>query len=363
MSLSPVQWEFVYLLCWLAASGVGCWLSGLIWRKVVIPVVRRTRTAFVTELVETITGYVQWLVLASILYFGVNLVFSGPVPEFEPYRTHQLWRTLVGLCYVNLVFAITMLAYSLMQGALQGYSRIMARRGEDGIDRQVVRFFNRFAKVVVLFVAATIILQHFEVQITGVLATAGLASLAVAMAAQETLSNMFAGISLMFDKPFKRGDRISLPSGEWGDVLEIGLRSTKVLSTDQTVIVLPNAEIAKAQVVNHSAPNPNVRILHEVGVAYGSDMRKVKSIILDVLRENPVILEQPKPEALFIAFGDSALDVRITFWITDYHDKFRMLDAVNMEINDRFAAEGIEIPFPQRDVWMRSSTPAPEAPE
>ncbi|MFO7898330.1 MAG: hypothetical protein R6V58_04630, partial [Planctomycetota bacterium] len=157
MSLSPVQREFVYLLCWIVGSGVAAWVVGIVWRKGVVPITRRTRTRFDAELAVSVAGYAQWVALAAVLYYGVTIVFSGPEPEFAPYRTHQLWRTVVGLCYVNLVLAITMAVYSLVHGVVNWYANQFAKRTHSRLDDQVVRLFNRFAKVLVLFIAATVV--------------------------------------------------------------------------------------------------------------------------------------------------------------------------------------------------------------
>ncbi|MFH1732731.1 MAG: mechanosensitive ion channel family protein [Planctomycetota bacterium] len=342
--MTELDIELLHLIVWVAASGAAALLAAIIWRRILIPISERTRTSFDTMLLESSDGRAQWVILALGLYLGAANAFTGVAA----------WRYCVAALYVHLVFAVTCLAYSIAEGVVNWYAESFAEKTRSDVDDRAVILFHRFAKLLFFFVALTVIFQHFDIQITGILATAGIASFAFALAAQDTLANLISGVILMFDRPFKRGDRITLPSGGWGDVMEIGLRSTKVLSFEQKVIVIPNAEIAKSEIVNHSVPDQKIKVKHGVGVAYGSDMHKVKAIIQSILSAHPEILNDPPPEVFFTEFGDSSLDLTIFFWLGNYLDRWQVMDDVNMAIKDKFEAEGIEIPFPQRDVYIRA---------
>jgi len=342
--MTELEIELLHLIVWVVASGAAALLAAIIWRRILIPISERTRTSFDTMLLESSDGRVQWLILALGLYLGTSLAFTDVAA----------WRYCVAAFYVHLVFAITSLAYSIAEGVVNWYAEGFAEKTRSDVDDRAVILFHRFAKIVFFFVALTVIFQHFDIQITGILATAGIASFAFALAAQDTLANLISGVILMFDRPFKRGDRITLPSGGWGDVMEIGLRSTKVLSFEQKVIVIPNAEIAKSEIINHSVPDHKIKVKHGVGVAYGSDMHKVKAIIQTILRAHPEILNDPPADVFFTEFGDSSLDLTIFFWLGNYRDRWQVMDDINMAIKDKFEAEGIEIPFPQRDVYIRA---------
>ncbi|MCD6219153.1 mechanosensitive ion channel family protein, partial [Candidatus Calescamantes bacterium] len=261
-------------------------------------------------------------------------------------------KFISGIFYSATVLLISYLVYAVFKVFIDWYLEKIAPRTETHLDEEFLPLLNRLLKILIFFIAVIIILSHFKVNITGFLATAGIASLAVAFAAQETLANLIAGFTIMVDKPFRLGDRVQLPSGEIGDVVDIGLRSTKILSFDHNIIVIPNSEVTKAQLVNYSYPNPRFKIRSTLGVAYGSDMEKVKRILQEILNKNPSVLDDPPPQVFFTEFGDSSLNLLIVYWISDYRDKFRIIDEINMEIDRKFSEEGIVIPFPQRDIHI-----------
>ena len=261
-------------------------------------------------------------------------------------------KFICGLFYSAVVLLISYLVYVLSKVSINWYLEKIAPRTRTHLDEEFLPLMNRLLKVIILFIAVTIILDHFKVNIAGFLATAGVASLAVAFAAQETLANFISGFTIMIDKPFRVGDRIKLPSGEIGDVTDIGLRSTKILSFDHNIIVIPNKEITNAQLVNYSYPTPRFKIRAKLGVAYGSDMEKVKKVLMDILRKDKNVLEKPSPEVFFTDFGDSSLNLLIVYWISDYRNRFRISDEINMEIDKKFREKNISIPFPQHDVHI-----------
>jgi small-conductance mechanosensitive channel len=163
---------------------------------------------------------------------------------------------------------------------------------------------------------------------------------------------MIAGFTIMLDRPFRVGDRIQLASGEKGDVVEIGLRSTKILTFENTLLIIPNESIVKEMVWNLSYPNPIIRVKVDVGVAYGTDPERVKQIMVDVAKQHPEVLDDPEPKAYLINFGDSSLDFTLVGRVANYGDQWRVQEELRIAIYKAFEKEGIEIPFPQRVVHM-----------
>ena len=207
--------------------------------------------------------------------------------------------------------------------------------------------------IVVYAIAVVQILHHFNQDVSSIIVSLGVGSLAIALAAKDSLANMIAGFMIMTDRPFRIGDRVKLESGEKGDIYDIGLRSTKILTFDNTLIVVPNQQIINEKVTNLSYPDPQIRVSVEVGVAYGTDLDHVKQLLLEICEIHPDVLDDPPPAAYFLNFGDSSLDFKIVCRVGQWGQQWAVGEALRMEINRVFQKEGIEIPFPQRVVYNK----------
>jgi MscS family membrane protein len=205
------------------------------------------------------------------------------------------------------------------------------------------------------------VFRHYDLSIDALLVGLGAGSLAFALAAQETLSNMIAGFVIFMDRPFRVGDRILLESGTKGDIYDIGLRSTKLLTFENTLMVIPNAQIVKEKVTNLTYPEPAIRVMVDFGVAYGSDLEEVKRIVLEAVQDHPKLLSDPEPKIFFLDFADSALQLRLTARTLDYRDQWVTTEEVRMRIWKTLYEHNIGIPFPQRDLWIRNWPASTEA--
>ncbi len=198
-------------------------------------------------------------------------------------------------------------------------------------------------------------LGFFNVNVSALVTTLGVGSLAIALAAQEVLSNMISGFIIMIDQPFRIGDRIELEElRTWGDVQDIGLHRTRILTRDNRLVSVPNALIGTSRVINHSIPSTQYRVQTHVSVAYGVDVDQARQIMIEAIRAEDWVMKDKRIEALFLEFRDSGLWFRVRCWIKHYVETRRVIDKMNSAIYRALNEAGIEIPLPQRVVHLHS---------
>ena len=227
--------------------------------------------------------------------------------------------------------------------------------GVAGMHKDIVPLVKNISKIVIIVATVMAILSLWKINITPVIASAGIAGAAVAFAAKDTIANFFGGISVFVDKPFQIGDYIVLDKGERGEVVDIGVRSTRIKTRDDILITVPNSIIANTKIINESAPIPNFRIRVPVSVAYGSDIDLVQKTLLDIAALNDDVIPGPAPRVRFRQFGDSSLNFELLCWTKEPALRGRTVHELNCSIYKKFNELGITIPFPQRDVHISRS--------
>ncbi len=230
-------------------------------------------------------------------------------------------------------------------------------------DRKIVQtgmlsLLHNVMKVVVAALTVYFLFLAWNIDVPAWLASAGIVGLALSFAAKDTLSNLFAGVSIIMDAPYKTGDFIILDSGERGVVTDIGLRSTRILTRDDVEITVPNGLIGNGKIINEAGgPPAQHRIRVAVGVAYGSDVDQVIEVLAGVATDHPEILAHPEPRVRFRLFGESSLDFELLGWIARPVDRGRVKHELNCNVYKALNKNGIEIPFPQRDLHVRTMPP------
>jgi len=280
----------------------------------------------------------------------VSLILVVLIPKIPSALDQVLMRFLVSLLLIfwaKAWFKATHLALEVMSAHKDRYKAFQPR---------TVPLIEMGIKLFMLGVFAYLFLGIWGIDGTAWLASAGVVGIAVGFAAKDTLANLISGVSIVADAPYKIGDYIVLDSGERGIVTRLGFRSTRLLTRDDVEVSIPNAVIGNAKITNESGgPWIRHRIRVPVGVAYGSETELVVSLLEEVARENSGITDNPAPRVRMRAFGPSALDFELMGWIDHPEVRGRVRHELLLEIERKFREQGVVIPFPQRDLHIKSA--------
>jgi MscS family membrane protein len=327
----------------ILAAFVVALIANAIVRRVLLPLVARlTRSTFDDEVIGLLHGPVVKTIM--LIGLGVATTVLGLEKAAETLTTRVLW-TIGILVWAAFAFK---LSHKLLVVAQRRTDKFLA------VESRTFPLFDNAGKVLIFGVTTYLLIYAWDVDATGWVASAGIVGLALSFAAQDSLANLFAGVFIIADAPYKVGDFITLESGERGQVSHIGLRSTRLLTRDDVEVTIPNSVMGKARIVNESAgPYPKHRVRIAIGVAYGSDIDKVREVLLQSTHGEANVCTDPEPRVRFRNFGDSSLDFELLCWIPRPMLRGLVIDVLNTNIYKLFAKHGIEIPFPQRDVHIK----------
>ena len=320
------------------AGKIADWIiSGIIGR-----IANRSTNNFDDQLVSL----VHRPVFLSFVLLGLGLATRRiGLPEAPLFITVSILKTIAIFVW-----------YSTLGSLLGLIVRVLGRNADTKVlQTGMLSLIHNVMKIVLLALTGYFIFLAWRIDVTAWLASAGIVGLALSFAAKDTLSNLFAGVSIIMDAPYKTGDFIILDSGERGVVTEIGLRSTRLLTRDDIEITVPNGIIGNGKIINEAGgPSEKHRIRVAVGVAYGSDIDHVIETLQKVATDNADIVADPAPRVRFRLFGDSSLNFELLGWIAQPIDRGRVMHELNCAIYKAFHDNGIEIPFPQRDLHIRT---------
>ena len=310
--------------------------------RIIQNIVGRTETKLDDILLPAARTPIYWLVIAASTHWAITRL------SFLPLAQLTIWRQFFFVTY--LILAVTLIWRSV--SAFFGwYSQHITESSDPRLSTQAVPLLRRIILAIIAGIAIIILLGHFKVDVSALVATMGIGTLAIALAAQAALSDTISGILIMIDRPFRIGDRIEIRDlNTWGNVTDIGLRSTRIQTLDNRTVIIPNSVIEKSLVVNHSFPDTHYRIQMEVGVAYGTDLEFARKTLTEAISNVEGVLDNRSVDALFLNFGDSALIFRLRWWIESYIDTRPMFDKVNTAVYNALQSANILIPFPQREV-------------
>jgi len=316
----------------------------LIINKVILKMTSKTKTELDDKIVLSFKRHSKNIIVFLAIYFvlKINAVYFSE-------EVNLIFEDIFYIIFFIIFMSMVFFTVSIV---IDWYMSILSKKSDRNIVTEFGPLIQRLIKGLVIIIGATIVLEHFNVDIKGLVVSLGVGSLALAFAAQDTLGNMIAGFVIMMDRPFRKGDRIKLENGQLGDVYDIGLRSIKIIDFENTIHIIPNKEIANKTVINYSYPDQMIRIKINVGVAYGSDVVKVKEILMQQYKSHPVILDNPEPKVYFKNMGDSSLDFMSAGYVAAYKDQWKIAEEIRIMIYNALVEAGIEIPFPHRTITI-----------
>lgn len=324
-------------------------LLNLVSRKIT----KKTRSSLDDLILQVISKSCVMLVTSITAY----LVLKWTATSFshDPVLVQKSVNVAVQTVYVLLILYVTIFVGRLIDAIVRWYLHEIATRTETHLDDELAPLANRLLKVLIYVMALIIILDHFEQNISTLVVSLGVGSLAIALAAQETLANMIAGFVLMIDRPFRVGDRIRLPDGNIGNITDIGIRSTRVIDDHHVMIITPNAEIVKSQIMNFSYPNDIVRFEVAFGVAYGTDLHRMREVVLERINREQDLVEPETSEVRITKMDDSSMNAMLLCKIKNPNNIPRRKSDLLLMIYDTLYDHKIEIPFPQRVLHLGPS--------
>jgi small-conductance mechanosensitive channel len=214
--------------------------------------------------------------------------------------------------------------------------------------------FQNLINIIIIVLAVYLVFSIWNVDMTAWLASAGIVGIAVGFAAKDTLANLFSGVFIMADAPYKVGDYIVLDSGERGEITHIGIRSTRMFTRDHIEITIPNSVMGNSKIINESGgPHERSRCRIPIGVSYDTDIDLVRSVLMTIAGNQEMVCADPEPRVRFRRFSGSALDFELLVWIDKPELKGRLIDILNSEIFKQFKENSIEIPYSKHDLYIK----------
>ncbi|MFZ3060147.1 MAG: mechanosensitive ion channel domain-containing protein [Candidatus Methanoperedens sp.] len=292
--------------------------------------------------------------LGRPLYILVIVIGVYYAIHQTPYLGDLINRFDEGYRYRHFILTIfgTWIVASLAKRIIREYGYELAARTDGHLDDRLVALADMSAMYIIWFIGIMIALGAVGIEITPLITVTGIAGLAIALAAQNLLSNVFGGVTITLDQLYKVGDRIEL-SGVYGDVYEIKPRYTRIRTLDNMIITIPNARVINEKIINYADPDTTMRVKIPISVAYGTDPKKVDELLLDIAAKTPHVMKNPKPLVRFTEYASSSQNFELLVWIRHYDDRHPVLDSIFREMFARFEKEGIEIPFNQMDVHIK----------
>jgi len=325
----------------LVGSFLAAKLSDVVITRVIKKITAKTSTQIDDKIVDLLHRPIFYSVALIGARFAIERLPLAPVYEINAVRVLQTVAIIIW----------SRVALNVTKVVLESFSR---RKGTYALlEKGTLDLFENLGKAILFGAAVYFVFLSWDINVSAWLASAGILGLAVGLAAKDTIANLFGGVFIIADKPYKIGDFINLDTGDRGEVTHIGLRTTRLLTRADVEITVPNAVIAQATIKNETGGRwSRMRVQVKVAVAYGSDVDRVEEILLGVAIDQEEVCSEPEPRVRFRSFGDSGLDFELLCWIEEPVLRGRVLHQLNRGVYKQLNANEIEIPYPKHDVYL-----------
>jgi len=306
-----------------------------ITKRYLKPWAERSHTTLDNELIKA----TQLPAYLALLFAGIFIA----MPYFSTYLPADVYQLTHEHIDILIIALAGFIVYRAFHVVTTWYGRVVAKRTETKIDDVIMPIINKVGKMLIVLLVILIILNMFKIDVTAPLAGVGIASLAVALAAQDTISNYLAGFFIMVDRPFREGDTIQLPSGEICEVVQIGIRRTKLYDTNaHNYIIVPNLDLSRWKITNYELPDSQMRLTIPISVPLEQETESLKALLKQLAAEARHANPERPPEVYLTGLTANAQRLELIIH-TDYKDRVRLLDEVNTRIKKEFAARGIKL--------------------
>jgi len=318
--------------------------------KLILKITAKTKTSLDNQIVHISRPTISNSIVLIAFGLACKLTFSEHI------------GMLTSLSFYTLaIYVWTLFLTRLSRIILTHFSR--SKHKMPLVTHQTLPLFQNLSILIITGISIYVVFILWEIDMTAWLASAGIVGIAVGFAAKDTLANLFSGVLILADAPYKIGDYIVLDSGERGMVTHIGIRSTRMLTRDDVELTIPNSIMGTSKIINESGgPYKKFRIRVNIGVAYGSDIDQVKQVLLNVALEEENVCNDPAPRVRFRRFGASSLDMDLLCWVEDPSLRGRVIDKLLTCIYKTFKAHNIEIPYAKQDLYIKE-WPTTEQPQ
>ena len=343
LGLSSADWINLVISIGLAffLYKMGMWFIRSFLRRVVAS----TPTELDDKVLDAMAYKIRWLIIVfAIQFFLLRLQFLNL----------EVRTTIQDITFVSYLLIIAAISWDLVNPIIEYIEGGLSERMDANQVATLMQIAGMGLKSLLVIVYLSILLDHFGISIVAISAVLGIGGLALSLAAQDTIADFISGIIILVDQPFRVGDRIEVDTIKtWGDVTEVGLRTTKIRTRDNRLVMIPNSTIGNSSVVNYTFPDPRYRIQIEVGIGYGQDIDEIRRVIVEAIENIEGVIKEKPVDALFVEFGDTNIVFRIRWWIDSYVDTRHMFDRVNQILFTALEGAGIDMPFTTYDVNIK----------